>query len=54
MDLSGMKNKKKLLKKLDRHSRLAAKARRILYNGGHGPNLTQQQRIDELLRKIAG
>lgn len=52
--LSGQPEIKRLTEALDRYHRLAADARAMLYNGGYGPNLSQRERIDKILREIAG
>lgn len=43
-----------LCETVDRHHRIAADARAMLHNGGAGPNLSQQKRIDAILVEIAG
>lgn len=39
---------------IDRHYKLAAEIRFLLHNGGAGPNPSQLERCDALLREIAG
>ena len=39
---------------LERHHQLAAEIRDMLHNGGAGPNVSQLQRCDAMLREIAG
>lgn len=39
---------------LQRHHCLAADARKLLHNGGAGPNASQLRRVDKILREIAG
>lgn len=53
-ELSGQPEIKRLTETLDRHHRLAADARAMLHNNGYGPNSSQQLRIDNILREIAG
>lgn len=43
-----------MMNTLDKHHRLAAEVRYLLYNDGAGPNLSQLKRCDVMLREIAG
>jgi 1,6-anhydro-N-acetylmuramate kinase len=52
--LSGAPEIRRLTAVIDSHHQLAAKCRSLLYNGGAGPNASQLQRVDAMLRTIAG
>ena len=43
-----------MIETLDKHHRLAAEVRFLLHNDGHGPNASQLERCDAMLREIAG
>lgn len=45
---------KRLRETLDGHRRIAAASIALLHNGGAGPNYSQLQRVDGILRGIAG